>query len=158
MILWSCIPSHKVFFRCLSHIRDFAKFTHLFLLSKPLTFLISKNRFTTFLIRIIVIDIATIFFQKADFTIFPFDQRKSIELLFPAIIHFVAEIPLYNRLLVLVKKLFNIPRLNATACVPLNKPMFNSFYSYIFRSPTFNINSIKTKQFLYTFAVFIYPH
>ena len=57
-----------------------------------------------------------------------------------------------------MKKLFNIPRFNATACVPLFKPIPDSVYSSIFRAPTLHIYSILTKQILYSRAVVVYPH
>lgn len=103
------------------------------------------------LIRIIIIQIATKLFQRFYFIILcPFNQGNSIKFPYAPIVHFIFEIPLHNRLISFVEKLFDFPSNDFATSIPFLKPVLYDLTVIIFWTPTFSINYIFCKNIINT--------
>ena len=72
--------------------------------------------------------------------------------------HFILEVPFYNSLISFMEKLFNVPNKDFSSCIPLIKPVLNSFAILIFWTPAFRINHIFCKNIIYSQILLFQPH
>lgn len=75
----------------------------------------------------------------------PNNQRNTVKFFNFPLIHFIFEVPFYNSLIILLKKLLYIPRKHYSSCIPLVKPLIYCLTVFILRTPTLNINYIIRK-------------
>ena len=75
---------------------------------------------------------------------------NSIKFLYAPIVHFIFEIPLHNRLISFVEKLFDFPSNDFATSIPFLKPVFYDLTVIIFWTPTFSINYIFCKNIINT--------
>ena len=127
--------------------------------SKPIRFFYSELRGIAFLVWIIGIAITPKFFQRLySIILCPFNQRDSIKFLYTSIVHFIFEIPLYNRLISLMKKLLDFPNNHLATGIPFLKPMLYCFSVVILGTPAFCIDHIFCKNIINAHILLIEPH
>ncbi|EHD36509.1 hypothetical protein SPAR139_0550 [Streptococcus pneumoniae EU-NP04] len=110
---------------------------------KPIHFFISKQWCFTLFVRIVVITITAKLFQCFYLIIgCPNNQRNTVKFFNFPLIHFIFEVPFYNSLIILMKKLLYIPSKHFSSCIPFIKPVLYCLTIFILRTPALNINYI----------------